>query len=66
MCGICGIVDHKASGIVGEKTINDMCRELRHRGPDAGGIYLNNGTPSVGLGHRRLSIIDLSQEDISQ
>lgn len=61
MCGICGIVDHRGSGIAGEKTIKDMCRELRHRGPDDGGIYLNNGMPSVALGHRRLSIIDLSQ-----
>ncbi|MDD5072404.1 MAG: asparagine synthase (glutamine-hydrolyzing) [Candidatus Omnitrophica bacterium] len=61
MCGVCGIVDHIGSGIAGEKTIKDMCRELRHRGPDDGGIYLNNGIPSVALGHRRLSIIDLSQ-----
>lgn len=61
MCGICGIVDNRANGIVREKAINDMCGELRHRGPDDHGIYLKNGTPSVGLGHRRLSIIDLSQ-----
>jgi len=31
-----------------------------HRGPDDEGIYIENGNPSVGLGHRRLSIIDLS------
>ncbi len=61
MCGICGIVDNRRDRIVGEEAISGMCRELRHRGPDDSGIYLNNGTPSVGLGHRRLSIIDLSQ-----
>jgi len=34
-----------------------MTRAIHHRGPDAGGVY-DNG--QVGLGHRRLSIIDLS------
>ena len=61
MCGICGIVDYRKDNIVEEKTINNMCRELKHRGPDDEGVYLNNDAPSVGLGHRRLSIIDLSQ-----
>ncbi len=61
MCGICGIIDYRNNSIIEEKTINDMCGELRHRGPDDEGIYLKNGAPSVGLGHRRLSIIDLSQ-----
>lgn len=36
-----------------------MNTALEHRGPDAGGIYTNN---NIGLGHRRLSIIDLSPE----
>jgi asparagine synthase (glutamine-hydrolysing) len=61
MCGICGIVDYRKDNIVEEKTINNMCRELKHRGPDDEGVYLSNSAPSVGLGHRRLSIIDLSQ-----
>ncbi len=61
MCGICGIVDYRKDNIVEEKTINNMCRELKHRGPDDEGVYLSNGAPSVGLGHRRLSIIDLSE-----
>ena len=38
-----------------------MSKELLHRGPDDGGIYLSKKiSPSVGLGHRRLKIIDLS------
>jgi len=37
-----------------------MCAEMQHRGPDDEGIYINKKWPSVGLGHRRLSIIDLS------
>ncbi len=61
MCGICGIVDHRSNNRVEEKTISNMCGSLRHRGPDDEGIYLNKDSPSVGLGHRRLSIIDLSQ-----
>lgn len=61
MCGICGIVNYRSDSIVEEKTINDMCTELRHRGPDDAGIYLGKDAPSVGLGHRRLSIIDLSE-----
>jgi asparagine synthase (glutamine-hydrolysing) len=34
---------------------------MAHRGPDDQGIYLGKDNPSVGLGHRRLSIIDLSE-----
>jgi len=37
-----------------------MCANLSHRGPDDEGVYCSSGTPSVNLGHRRLSIIDLS------
>ncbi|HOX09954.1 MAG TPA: asparagine synthase (glutamine-hydrolyzing), partial [Candidatus Omnitrophota bacterium] len=39
-----------------------MCSEMKHRGPDDEGIYLNTPGrgPSAALGHRRLSIIDLS------
>jgi len=38
-----------------------MCLKMAHRGPDEGGIFVRNDCyPSVGLGHRRLKIIDLS------
>jgi asparagine synthase (glutamine-hydrolysing) len=51
MCGICGFV-----GFVDEALLQRMTHALRHRGPDDDGFYLGN---RVGLGHRRLSIIDL-------
>jgi asparagine synthase (glutamine-hydrolysing) len=60
MCGICGIIDYTNKSIAEESIIRKMCAELKHRGPDDEGVYLNNKSPSVGLGHRRLSIIDLS------
>lgn len=37
-----------------------MCAEIKHRGPDDEGVFINRDTPSIGLGHTRLSIIDLS------
>jgi asparagine synthase (glutamine-hydrolysing) len=40
-----------------------MTDVIRHRGPDADGIYVHG---SLGLGHRRLSIIDLSEAEGSQ
>ena len=55
MCGICGIVDfHQEPSRV---TVEDMTQALFHRGPDMGGITT---FPLCTLGHRRLSILDLS------
>lgn len=42
-----------------EGAVRAMCSELRRRGPDDEGLYFNSSS-SVGLGHRRLSIIDIS------
>lgn len=56
MCGINGIMDLK-SRRVDKHNIKTMCDTMKHRGPDGEGIYCNN---NIGLGHRRLSIIDLS------
>lgn len=53
MCGIAGIV--RKSGVA-ESEIHLMNETLRHRGPDGDGIFVKDG---IGLGHRRLSIIDL-------
>jgi len=62
MCGICGIVDYSKNSRIGDSLIRNMCSKLIHRGPDAEGIFLENSTfPAVGLGHRRLKIIDLSE-----
>lgn len=60
MCGITGFVDFKKSTSM--KVINEMTNSLFHRGPDGLGIEVIN-TPStdIGFGHRRLSIIDLSE-----
>lgn len=56
MCGIAGLVGHFETGILTNK-INKMTGTMLHRGPDSGGHYVNEG---IALGHRRLSIIDLS------
>lgn len=52
MCGICGFV-----GLADRELLERMTNTLFHRGPDAGGIFHEDG---VGFGHRRLSIIDLT------
>jgi len=57
MCGICGIVIPKQlNRRVSESRLVAMRDTLAHRGPDDAGLYLGDG---VGLGHRRLSIVDL-------
>src|SRR5215472_6372909 len=56
MCGICGVADFGGQ-IIRRETVHSMNESLRHRGPDDEGIYL---APGVGLGHRRLSIIDVA------
>ena len=56
MCGICGKINF-SSEPVESSIINNMCSALSHRGPNDRGIYTNN---EMGLGHVRLSIIDLS------
>lgn len=57
MCGICGIV-----GQPDEQLIKSMLARIAHRGPDDEGVYIAKtfSEQRVGLGHRRLSIIDLS------
>jgi asparagine synthase (glutamine-hydrolysing) len=57
MCGIAGIIN-KNSVPVDQKKLINMRDSLIHRGPDAAGIYIDN---HIGFGHRRLSIIDLSE-----
>lgn len=57
MCGIVGIFDMRGRREVDEGLLARMNQSLLHRGPDEGGVHREAG---VGLGHRRLSIIDLS------
>jgi asparagine synthase (glutamine-hydrolysing) len=62
MCGICGQISLNNRS-VGPESIRSMCGPVTSRGPDDMGIYFPpiNGTGvRVGLGHQRLSIIDLS------
>jgi len=57
MCGIAGVVYQDRERQVPEDLVRGMCTALRHRGPDDEGLYVRG---AVGLGMRRLSIIDLS------
>jgi asparagine synthase (glutamine-hydrolysing) len=57
MCGICGIVNFDQSDPVDRVVIERMTESLAHRGPDDAGYFVQG---QAGLGHRRLSIIDLS------
>ena len=61
MCGIAGFVDRNAPPASGNAAsfalVHRMCDVIRHRGPDDEGIHV---APGVGLGMRRLSIIDLA------
>ncbi len=56
MCGIVGILHCNGSEQVSGDVIHKMCEAIAHRGPDDEGVYLSN---NIGLGMRRLSIIDL-------
>src|SRR6266571_6785014 len=57
MCGIVGIVHSDPARPVPPAMIRRMCEAIRHRGPDDEGAYVDR---NVGLGMRRLSIIDLA------
>lgn len=57
MCGILGILG--APGEVDPEQLEALRDRMRHRGPDDAGLYVNEER-SVGLAHRRLSILDLS------
>lgn len=55
MCGIAGIFDLKGVRDIDRDALKRMTNALAHRGPDGEGFYF---APGVGLGHRRLAIID--------
>ena len=56
MCGIAGVL-HLGHQPVDAQLVRRMVATIRHRGPDAGGVHVAG---PIGLGHARLSIIDLS------
>src|ERR1700694_4507198 len=57
MCGIAGMVQTHPDGAVDTALIHAMCEAIVYRGPDDEGIFVKDG---VGMGMRRLSIIDLA------
>lgn len=57
MCGIAGIFHTEGFKPVDPDRVRRMCDAIAHRGPDGEGVWT---APGVGLGHRRLSIVDLA------
>lgn len=60
MCGIAGFVQRGAAPDEARQALGRMLDDLRHRGPDDEGLWLD-ATAGVALGQRRLAILDLSQ-----
>src|ERR1019366_4767146 len=56
MCGIAGFVNKRGEP-ASQDVLSAMTHAVRHRGPDGSGVYVQR---NLGLGHRRLAIIDLS------
>lgn len=59
MCGIAGVLGPCRAPF--GPLLTDMADSLRHRGPDAGGVW-SDAEAGIGLAHRRLSILDLSPQ----
>jgi asparagine synthase (glutamine-hydrolysing) len=60
MCGIAGRLNFDETRPIDRERLTAMTSVVAHRGPDADGFFIGAG---IGLGHRRLSIIDLSTGD---
>jgi asparagine synthase (glutamine-hydrolysing) len=58
MCGISGIFHYRTLAPVSQETVERMSNRLVHRGPDQSGFFFDS---ELGIAHRRLSIIDLSE-----
>ena len=58
MCGIAGFLDFSLRADLTDQ-LRDVSNSLKHRGPDSGGYWFENDN-ILGLAHRRLSILDLS------
>src|SRR4029453_4994463 len=58
VCGIAGILEYRGAPLE-ERSLQRLCDLQSHRGPDDAGIWVSDDR-AVGLGHRRLSILDLS------
>src|SRR5271167_692691 len=60
MCGIAGIFDYRGRAEIDRTLLRRMTDILGHRGPDGDGYHIE---PGIGLGHRRLAIVDLATGD---
>ena len=60
MCGIAGIFDYRGRAVIDRTLLRRMTDILSHRGPDGDGYHIE---PGIGLGHRRLAIVDLATGD---
>lgn len=58
MCGIAGVFNYRSIGPVDQMAVRRMAASVSHRGPDGDGFYFEG---PVGLAHRRLAILDLSE-----
>jgi asparagine synthase (glutamine-hydrolysing) len=63
MCGVAGIFDFRGRGDIDRILLHRMTEVLAHRGPDGDGFHC---APGIGLGHRRLAIVDLVTGDQPQ
>jgi len=59
MCGICGVWNYASGAPAEREVLRRMADAMAHRGPDDAGFYFDD-TAGLGLGFRRLAIIDLS------
>ncbi|MCX7927265.1 MAG: asparagine synthase (glutamine-hydrolyzing) [Candidatus Omnitrophica bacterium] len=57
MCGICGLISLDKKNLLDKEIVYLMTEVMKHRGPDDEGYFFHN---FINMGHRRLSIIDLS------
>ena len=58
MCGIAGRFNFRTDAPVDPRVLSEMSTLLAHRGPDGCGVHADG---AVGLAHRRLAVIDLSE-----
>ena len=63
MCGIAGIFNFRGTGDIDRRLLYRMTETISHRGPDGDGFHI---APGIGLGHRRLAIVDLVTGDQPQ
>src|SRR6478735_10058103 len=62
MCGVAGIYSAD-QGAVNRQILERMADSIVHRGPDAEGFFVREGSPAVGLASRRLAVIDIEGGD---